>query len=243
MVGLYRFRGFGDDLINPDRSGQPEFDNAYMNLTTGNFQEWQAAIELSMPIGFRQAHVGVRNAELRLAREKVLLEAQEREIIYDLTLAVGEMDRSYVVMQTNYNRWVAARQQAAAVETAFEDDRVEFIAVLDAQRRQAEDEAQFYRSRVEYAVAVKNIHFEKGTLLDYLGIAFAESQWPDKAYIDASRREATRGRPWSIPAKATIVSNGPAPSAIRLPSTEEELPLAPPAGVPALQPVPQPPLP
>ncbi|MDX1943935.1 MAG: TolC family protein [Pirellulaceae bacterium] len=226
IVGLYRFRGFGDDLINPVRAGQPEFDNAYKNLTGGDFQEWQAGLELSMPIGFRQAHAGVRNAELRLAREKVLLEAQEREIIYDLTQAVAEMDRAYVVMQTNYNRWVAARQQAAAVESAFEDDRVEFIAVLDAQRRQAEDEAQFYRSRAEYAVGVKNVHFEKGTLLDYLGIAFAESAWPEKAYVDAARQHATRGHAWAIPPRAPLVSTGPAPAPIRLPAIEEELPLA-----------------
>jgi outer membrane protein TolC len=216
VVGLYRFRGFGDDLLNP-QTGQPRFDNAYADLTSGDFQEWQAGVEMSMPLGFRQAHAGVRNAELHLSRERVLLQAQEREVVYDLAQAVAEMDRAYLVMQTNYNRWVAARHQLAAVEAAFEDDRVQFIAVLDAQRRAAEAEAQQYRSRVEYAVAVKNVHFEKGTLLDYLGIASAEGPWPGKAYGDAFRREVTRMRERQVPRDAPIIGTGEQPPAVRLP--------------------------
>ncbi|QDU28469.1 Outer membrane efflux protein [Anatilimnocola aggregata] len=206
LVGKYRFRGFGDDLINPDSTGLPRFDNAFMDLTSGDFQEWQVGVELSMPLGFRQAYAGVRNAELRIVRERSLLDAQEREIICDLSLAISELDRSYLVMHTNYNRWVAARQQLAAVDAAFQDDRVEFIAVLDAQRRYAEAESQQYRSRVEYAVALKNVHFEKGTMLDYLGIASAEGPWPGKAYDDALRRDAMRGRVHAIPRSALIIS-------------------------------------
>ena len=204
VVGQYRMRGFGDDLLNPQQ-GQPRFDNAYADLTTGDFQEWNAALEFSMPLGFRQAHAGVRNAELKLSREKVLLEAQEREILYDVSTAVGEQDRAYLVMQTNYNRWVAAWQQLAAVEAAYADDRVEFIAVLDAQRRHAEAESQHYRSRVEYAMAVKNVNFEKGSLLDYYGIACAEGPWSDKAYSDAARRDAVRGRPLANRAAPPVV--------------------------------------
>lgn len=222
LVGRYRYRGFGDDLIDANRNGNPRFDNAYMDLTSGDFQEWYAGAEFSMPLGFRQAHAGVRNAELRLARERVVLETQERTVLHDLSVAVSEMDRSYVVMQTNYNRWVAARQQVAAVEAAFQDDRVEFIAVLDAQRRLAEAESAQYRSRVEYAVAVKNVNFEKGTLLDYLGVIPAEGPWPDKAYIDAERREQLRGAPHVNRSSAPQVGAGtPAAPFVRLPVIEE----------------------
>ncbi|MBW8883927.1 MAG: hypothetical protein JF612_03935, partial [Planctomycetia bacterium] len=67
-------------------------------------------------------------------------------------------------------------------------------------------ETQYYRSRTEYAVGIKNVHFEKGTLLDYLGVATAEGQWPDKAYDDAARREAARGPFWRPPDRAPIIS-------------------------------------
>jgi hypothetical protein len=188
---------------------------------------------MTMPIGFRQAHAGVRNAELRLVRERFLLDAQEREIVNDLSLAFSELDRAHVVMHTNYNRWVAARQQLAAVETAFQDDRVEFIAVLDAQRRYAEAESQQYRSRVEYAVALKNIHFEKGTLLDNLGILTTEGPWPDKAYDDAARRVAAQGAARPIPPSSLIIAAPEGPTISHptdLLSSESVSPSGPPAG-------------
>jgi outer membrane protein TolC len=216
LVGLYRFRGFGDDLLASDNT--PRFNNAYADLVSGDFQEWQAGVEMSMALGFRQAHAGVRNAELHLSREKVLLDAQEREVVYDVAQAVAEMDRAYMVMQTNYNRWVASRHQLSAVEAAYADDRVQFIAVLDAQRRAAEAEAQQYRSRVEYAVAVKNVHFEKGTLLDYLGIFAAEGPWPGKAYDDAFHREVSRMRERQIPKNALIISKENQPPSVTLES-------------------------
>jgi outer membrane protein TolC len=223
VVGQYRFRGFGDSLIESDFNGKPRFDNAFRDLATGDFQEWQAGVEFAMTLGFRQAHAAMRNAELHLVRDRALLKAQEQEVLYDLSQAVAEMDRGYVVMQTNFNRMLAARNQVAAVQAAFIDDRVEFIAVLDAQRRLAEDEAQYYRSRVEYAVGVKNVHFEKGTLLDYLGISCAEGPWPGKAYEDAAQREAGRGRFRPIPPGTPIVSTDIQPPLIRLPPVEAEL--------------------
>ncbi len=206
VVGLYRFRGFGDQLLDPQRGDQ--FSSAFQDLTTGDFQEWQAGVELGMTLGFRQAYVAVRNAELSLSRDRAILRAQEQEVLYDLAQAVAEMDRGFAVMQTNYNRMIAARQQVAAVQAAFEDDGVQFLAVLDAQRRQAENEAAYYRSRVEYAVGIKNIHFEKGTLLDYLGVATSEGPWPEEAYNDAARKEASRGFFWRPRSRPPVVSTG-----------------------------------
>jgi len=177
VFGRYRARGFGGRLLDPDGGGA-RFDNAYRDLMSGDFNEFQAGLEYSLPIGFRQARAAVRNAELKLNRERSLLRAQQEEVLYGLSLAVAEVDRAHLVMQTNYNRYLAANQQVTAVEAAYEEDRVELITVLDAQRRLADAESQNYRSRTEYAIALKNVHFEKGTLLDYLGIMQAETPWP-----------------------------------------------------------------
>ncbi len=70
VVGRYRFRGFGQGLIDPDSSGKDRFDNAYMDLTSGKFQEWQAGLELSRPGGCRPPHAAVRTAHPRLARAR-----------------------------------------------------------------------------------------------------------------------------------------------------------------------------
>ncbi len=81
----------------------------------------------------------------------------------------------------------------AALEAIYTDaDESQKIRLLDllldAQRQLADAESQFHRSLAEYMVAVKNVHYEKGSLLDYNQIHLAEGLWPTKAYADASNR-------------------------------------------------------
>ena len=176
LFGRYRVRGFGNNLIDPSGDNDP-YGNAYQNLTSGEFNEWQGGLEYSMPVGFRQARAAERNAALRLSRERAMLRAQEQEVVYGLELAIAEAARAHLVMQTNYNRYLAATQQVDSVKLAFEGGRLDLISLLDAQRRLPEAESQHYRSRTEYAIALKNVHFEKGTLLEYLGVIHAEGSW------------------------------------------------------------------
>jgi outer membrane protein TolC len=211
-VGRYRWRGFGDDLF--DRNDPPlgRFDSAYSDLVSGDFQEWQLGFELSMPIGFRLAHVAARNAELLLARERALLRDQQREIVHEAADAIAEMDRAYAVLQSSYNRLVASQDQLRAVEAAFEADKVPLDLLLDAQRRRAEAVVDYTQNRARYAVAQKNVHFVKGTLLEYDGIYLAEGPWPGEAYEDAAKREASRSAPRALnyaSSKSPSVSIGP----------------------------------
>jgi outer membrane protein TolC len=192
FVGRYRWRGFGEKLIDAERAGQPPFDNAFMDLTGGRFQEWQMGMEFTMPFGFRQGHAAVRNAELRVAQARAVLREQELQISHDLSTAVSELDRAYSLLQTEMNRVIAANQQLNALLTAYEADKAEFFVVLDAQRRLADAEIRYHQARVEYILALRNVHFEKGSLLAYCGVVLSEGPWPLKAYLDAARLEKRR---------------------------------------------------
>ena len=112
-VGRYRWRGFGDDLLHSDSTGRPRFDNAYMDLTSGDFQEWQIGLELNVPIGYRREFAAVRNAELLLSRRRAVLKEQEHLVLHDAAAAVAEFDRAMVVAQTTASRLDAARTQLA----------------------------------------------------------------------------------------------------------------------------------
>jgi hypothetical protein len=82
---------------------------------------------------------------------------------------------------------------------------------LDAQRRVAEAETDYYLNRARYTLASKNVHFVKGTLLDYDGVQLAEGPWPGEAYVDAAKREASRSAPVPLnyaSSRAPIVSHG-----------------------------------
>jgi outer membrane protein TolC len=194
-VARYRWRGFGDTLLPNGEGVGGRFDNAYKDLASGDFQEWQIGAELSFPIGFRRAYAAVRQSELQLARERAMLHEQERSVVYDLSNAIADVDRAYVIVETNLNRRIAATQQLAAVQAAFEADNATLDVLLEAQRRAAEADTAYYRALVEYALAGKNVQLEKGTLLDHNEVFLQEGAWPDQAYEDAAQREWMRDGP------------------------------------------------
>jgi outer membrane protein TolC len=195
-VGRYRWRGLGHDFSNASRQ-MNRFDNAIQDLTTGDFQEWQFGLEVTLPVGFRKAQAAVRNAELKVARAHAILEQQERDVIHDLTAAYAELERAYKTSQTAFNRRQAAHDRLRALENKYEhadeNERTRLLdLLLDAQRRVADADSSYYRSRLEYTLSIKNIHLQKGSLLDYNEIYLAEGPWPGQAYDDAQRRQDTR---------------------------------------------------
>ena len=176
ILGRYRLRGFGQGWMGP-RDAQDPFDNALANLTTGQFQEWELGFEYTMPIGFRRGYAAVRNGQLRLARERVVLEDQERQVIHDLSAAYADTRRAYMLMELAYNRLVASQDQSRrAYDSFFElGGKVSLELVLDARIRLAEAETGYHRARIEYAVALKNVHFETGSLLEHNGAILADA--------------------------------------------------------------------
>jgi outer membrane protein TolC len=190
-VGRYRWRGFGDDLLDPN-GDEPEFDNAYQTLLDGKFQEWQLGFNLTVPIGFRQALSGVRNAQLYLARERAVLQEQELELSHQLANAIRDLDRHYMLSQTNFNRRAAAKRQVEAVQQNYDVGRITLDQLLDAQRRLADAEGRYFSSLSSYNRAITQIHFRKGSLLEYNGVLLAEGPWTSKAYYDAEQSARRR---------------------------------------------------
>jgi hypothetical protein len=235
-VGRYRWRGFGKDLIDPAEANVGQFDNAYRNLLSGDFQEWQLGVELSVPLGRRQGHAAVRHAELALSRERAVLREQERTVVHDLSDSLGEVARAYDVVQTKYNLRVAALDQWRNIQAAYDagaERRLE--AVVDAHYQSIEEDALFYVSLVDYTLAVRNVHFEKGSLLDYCEVYLAEGPWPGQAYRNSRARDRRRH---ALPHLNYImhapcpVSRGLVPQQI-VPSGEVEVPPDPFADEPA----------
>jgi hypothetical protein len=199
-VGRYRWLGLGDELINQNNTGflnpatgSPAIgSSAFGVLTSGEFQEWQLGLQLSMPIGYRRELSGVRNQELLLARDRAILQDLENEIVHQLGDAIRDLDLNYGLTQTNFNRRVAAEAEVVAVEAAYRVGNATLDLLLDAQRRRAEAESAYYRSLVDYNRAIMNVHYRKGSLLEYDGVYLAEGPWPAKAYFDALRQARKR---------------------------------------------------
>lgn len=164
-VGRYRFRGFGDKLIATGNNGGGTPVSALGNLATLSHQEWMAGVEFSMPIGFRQGHAAVANAEMALCHERALHREQEREVVHDLSNALSDAVRAYESCQSSLNRYIASREVLLSLEAEEKNGLpIDIDRILDAQRRVVEAELRYYQSRTEYAVAQKNVQLERGAL-------------------------------------------------------------------------------
>ena len=134
----------------------------------------------------------MRNSQLALAKERAKLQEMELELSHQLAYAVRDLEANYVLSETNFNRRQAAQQEVEAVTRAYQTDTVTIDRVLAAQRALAEAESEYYRSVVDYMKSIAQVHFRKGSLLDYDGVCLAEGPWPAKAYFDACRRARAR---------------------------------------------------
>ncbi len=172
VVGRYRRGGLGDGLYHarvPDENG--------VFVDSGN-DEWQMGVELGYTLGYRQAYSSVRNSELELARERAILKQIERQILHDLSNALADKERAFAVFQTARNRRISAeRQLILQTSDVVRDTRSEpdFNLILDSQRRAAEAETAYHRALTGYAVSIKNLNLEMGTLFEYCNIQMAEN--------------------------------------------------------------------
>jgi outer membrane protein TolC len=216
FLAQYRWMGFGNQL---DGSGVWNSEvngaystNAYRGLTSGLTQEWQMGFQSNIPIGFRREMSGVRNAQTKLARATTKLQEGELELSHQLAWAIRDLEKNFVLSQTDFNRRIAAQREVMAVTAAYETDTVTIDRVLEAQRSLAEAESAYYRAVVDYNKAITQVHFRKGSLLEYNGVYLAEGPWPGKAYFDARRH--ARARAASIPlnygfTRPKVISRGP----------------------------------
>lgn len=186
IIGRYRARGFGDQLFG--RPNHPT--NSYNNFFDDETQEFQAGLEYSLPVGFRRAHAAVRNSELALARANEILREQERVVHLGLSNALSESKRAFETMELQELRLIAIVAQLNRLqEKRASGNPPELDVVLETHRRLLDARLRFHQAQIEYAISLRNVHFEKGTLLGYNNVYLSESAITDhKALLDASER-------------------------------------------------------
>lgn len=199
-VGRYRWVGAGDELLDydGDPAGMGRFapgTSAFESLTSGDFQEWELGFQLAIPIGFRRQLEGVRHVQLLIARERAILEDLELEVSHQLGDALRDVDLNHQLSQTRFNQRVASQNEEQVRQQLVDSgakraDQIDLL--LDSQRRRAEAESAYYRAIVDYNLAITEVHYRKGSLLDFNGVYLAEGPWPGKAYFDALRRARQR---------------------------------------------------
>lgn len=160
-VATYRNNGFGDDLIGTG----PRFRSVLQDMSSGDHDEWEMGVQFNVPVGYRQAHAAVRNAELSLQRERAVLQEQERQIMHDLGSAVRQTEQYAVAVELNSLRLKAAQDTVRSRQAAYDADAVTLDLLLDAERRLSEAEAAYERARVDLHLANEAVLRESGSFL------------------------------------------------------------------------------
>ena len=207
FLAQYRWRGLGDNLIGSDNN--PAQNNLYGSITGGNFQEGQAGVELTFPVGFRLAGVAIAEAKLNIRRERALLAETELRISHDLSGAARRIALTYKLLETNYDRYQADLKQVEVLRRRYIDGNDNINFLLQAQRQVVDSETAFYTAMFNYNLAIRDFHQEKGSLLAYNQVQLSEGPWAAKAYSDAQRMGRflePRENPASIDATRPITS-------------------------------------
>jgi len=208
FLGNYRWRGLGDNLIGGSGG---ELDNLFAEVSGGQYQEWQAGMELTFPVGLRAASNAVAHARLLLNREQAVLNETELRISHSLSDAVRRIGLTHNLLETNYNGLLANRRRYEAVDVRNRAIRSDNFFLLEALRQVVNSEIEFYRSLSDYNLAIRDLHREKGSLLAYSGVTLAEGPWATGAYRDAyemGRFLNTRPNPEAV-SMPNPVSSGP----------------------------------
>ncbi|MFT5324842.1 MAG: outer membrane protein TolC [Planctomycetaceae bacterium] len=190
FVAGYSVNGFGDDLIAHNDSRK--FNSFYDTLTDNEQTGWSTGFVMEMPIGLRSAKAQVQNIELRLAKARDVLSAQELEIAHEVGNAFQELAEKYMTAQTYFNRREAAKDRAELFEKKFRVGTQTLDLLLRAQSSLADAEVAYFRSLVAYSQAIANLHYRQGTLLPFNSVYMAEGEWDAEAYYDAYRRAKSR---------------------------------------------------
>lgn len=187
LIARYRYRGLGNRLYG---DYAPTSGTGTESFFDGETQEWALGVEYSLPVGFRRAHAAIRNSQLALSQEIEILREQERQVHLGLSNAIGEAKRAFETMSVQEQRLGAIVKQLNLIEEKEgEDERSELDVLLETHRRLLDARLRFHQSQVEYCLALRNVHFEKGTLLHYNNVLVSEAATPGKANMDAHERK------------------------------------------------------
>jgi outer membrane protein TolC len=213
---LYRWVGIGDDLVNADRNGLnfPSVGSTAVDeLLEGNYQEAYFQLDFQPHrFGARRPRANLRGAELRLARARKLLDEMELQQVHLVSGAWRRIRLQYSQTTWQFNRWMDSHREVESSHALFSGGQLPLDQVLDAHRRRADSQTAFYQALTEYNKSIAQLHFYRGTLLDFNSIHLAEGPWPNKAYDDAHEKARERDASYFLDYGSTrpsVVSRGP----------------------------------
>ena len=132
-------------------------------------------VAVTIPLGSRKEFAGLRNAELQVAKERALLKETELAVGHQLALALRDVQRAYAAARTDHNRRLASEREIEVLTERLADREVSPDALADAQQRRTAAATDYWRSVADFAIALRDVHLKKGSLLRCHDFFFEEA--------------------------------------------------------------------
>jgi outer membrane protein TolC len=187
FTSTYGISGIGTHL-----DGGSDPNNAFHSLATDRFTDWSLGLRLDVPLGFRDAHAGVRAARLLLAQSYSLLQDQELKAQRYLALQYRRVAETNVRIEAARSQREAAAQQLTLRFQEFAVGRGTLEFLLSAQIAWANALRDEFALIADYNNALATFEFAKGTILQHDNIVIGEGPLPGCARVRAVEHERER---------------------------------------------------
>lgn len=163
-------------------------------LSQGQYNDWSVGLQMTMPLGFRDAHAAVRAARLQLAQSYNQLRDQELKAQRQLGYSYQKLFQFYQLIETYRAQREAYGTQLEARFREFRTGRGTLDFLLEAQRNWADALNQEYNAITQYNATIASFQFSKGTIMQFDNVYLSEGALPQCAQVRAVDHERERSR-------------------------------------------------
>jgi outer membrane protein TolC len=164
---LYRWNGLSGEMPNEQEiSSRP-----------GQFTDWSAGINFSVPLGLRQGRAQVRQQKLLIVRDRANVQQQIHLAIHQLAADLRDLDSAYEQYLAFKETRVAADINLRVQNEKFRTGQTIYLNVLQALNDWGTAVSSEAQQLLVYNVALAALEQATGTILETHGLVFAEERF------------------------------------------------------------------
>jgi len=183
FVAGYGLNGFGQNFYN--HQSQSITDNFNLTSTTvpvgpnsavsslfgAGQKSWDVGFEYSIPLWLRQEKAQVRQLELKVAKGRAALAAQEDEIAHELNSVLMTIKRAHSMLTITRRRMKAAKERVDTARVDYTEGLKSNDPLLRALTSETQAKSAHYRSVTEYNKSLRDLLYRTGRILPVDGIS------------------------------------------------------------------------
>ena len=146
-------------------------NSAVSSLLDAGQKSWDVGFEYSIPLWLRQEKAQVRQLELKVAKGRAALAAQEDEIAHELNSVLMTIKRAHSMLTITRRRMKAAKERVDTAQVDYTEGLKSNDPLLRALTSETQAKSAHYRSVTEYNKALRDLLYRTGRILPVDGIS------------------------------------------------------------------------